>query len=244
LSKKIFVSHSTDDSKMIHILLEFLNNIGIENEDIFCTSIGNVLESGKNFVDQIKVNVQDSKVVIVLLTERFFLSYFCLTELGAAWALNQNILPIIVPPISPYTEYNRTPLIGIHALNMGSENFAEELFNDLVRKNAIDKDSTINRVIFNDFNIKIKKEIKILRKDSHGFYIARLLDHDTHPELGNVYRLNGLLEIECDSSIAAHWIVLGSLQLSSKKLQFELVEPIAQSEDNKLFMIKNFYELP
>ena len=84
MGKKVFISHATDDSKMISIIIEFLNSLGIENDDVFCTSISGALEGGKSFVTQIRKHVQGSKVVIFMLTERFFLSYFCLAELGAA----------------------------------------------------------------------------------------------------------------------------------------------------------------
>lgn len=263
--KTVFISHATVDGKMINILIEFLNNIGVENDDIFCTSISGALEGGKSFVEQIKENVQDSKVVIFLLTERFFLSYFCLAELGAAWALNQNILPVIVPPIST-TEYNNTPLIGVQALSMGSGNFASEFFNDLVRKNVVEanKAEGANR-LFDSFNSKIKAEINILRKDSRGFYVARLMENHARQAaqilnqspadqflFGNRYlikneilwRLNGLLEIEKDSSITEHWIAIKSVHLSSTKLLFSLGEQLEQSGHQKLYSIKNFYELP
>lgn len=269
MGKKVFISHATADRKMIGILIEFLQNIGINKDDIFCTSISGTLEGGRSFVKQIKDNVQGSKVVIFLLSERFFLSYFCLAELGAAWALNRNILPVIVPPIST-AEYNSTPLISIQALNMGSGNFAREFFNDLVRKTVIEGDNTNDKdkILF-DFNSKIKAETSILRKDSRGFYVARLVEQDTrqtqqvlptnqssfdqflfgrrnnsliHNE--TLWKLNGLLDIETDSSITEHWIAIRAIQLCSTKLQFELGESLEQHGNKKLFSTKNFYELP
>jgi len=267
LGKKVFVSHSVADKKMINNLIGFLNNIGIKDDDIFCTSISGTLEGGRSFVDQIRDNVLGSKVVIFLLTERFFLSYFCLAELGAAWALNPNILPIIVPSIS-IAEYNNTPLIGIQALNMNSENFATELFNDLVRKNVIVSNKKVDAKKFSDaFSAKIRTEIRILRQDSKGFYVARLLERydrkTARPLLINqspvsqfffgkykliqtetLWRLNGLLDIEKDSNITEHWIAVQALQLSSTKLQFQLGEMLERTENQKLFTINNFYELP
>ena len=269
MGKEVFISHATADGVMINILLEFLNNIGIENDDIFCTSISGSLAGGKSFVEQIRNNVNDSKAVIFLMTERFFLSSFCLAELGAAWAINQNILPIIVPPIST-AEYNSTPLIGVQAPSMGSDDFANIFFNDLVRLDLIKSNSLNNaKAIFNNFNLKIKNEMKILRTDSKGFYIARLLDNQNrqvHQPLPTnqsavdqmlfgrrnntliqndaLWRLNGLLDIETDSTITEHWISVRGVNLSSKKLLFEIGEPLEQVGNQKLFAIKIFYELP
>jgi hypothetical protein len=39
-------------------------------------------------------------VVIALLTPNYFESQFCLSELGAAWALSHKLLPLIVPPLA------------------------------------------------------------------------------------------------------------------------------------------------
>jgi len=269
MGKKVFISHATVDSELVAVVIEFLNNVGINSDDIFCTSISGALEGGRNFVEQIKDNVQDSRVVIFLLSERFFLSYFCLAELGAAWALNQNILPIIVPPIST-AEYNNTPLIGIQALSMGNVNFANELFNDLVRKNVIESSSVTDKSrILTELNAKIKAETSILRKDPKGFYVVRLTESHARQARQNIptiqspvdqflfgtrsntliqketlWRLNGLLDIELDSSITEHWIAVKAIQLSSTKLQFELGQLIEQSGSGKLFSIKSFYELP
>jgi len=267
MGKKVFISHSSVDDKLINIFIEFLNNVGISNDDIFCTSISGSLEGGKNFVKQIKDNVKGSKMVVFLMSERFFLSYFCLAELGAAWALNQNILPVIVPPIS-IAEYNNTPLIGIQALSLSNVNFASEFYGNLVKKNVIaDGDTLDKNKLFEEFNSEIKNEIKILRKDSRGFYVARLSDKEfrkaqyknrmpcqsllgvnlceyMHMETETLFRLNGLLDIETNPNIVEHWILIKGVQLSSDKLQFQLGELLEQKRSQKLFSITNFYELP
>jgi hypothetical protein len=264
MGKKVFISHATVDRKMIDILIKFLNNIGIDNVDIFCTSISGTLEGGIHFVKQIKDNVKGSKIVIFLLTERFFLSNFCLAELGAAWALNQKILPIIVPPIST-VEYNNTPLLGIQALNMGNKDFTNEFVNDLVRKDVIQDASTVAiQQAMKDFGLEINNELKILRKDSHGFYVARLSDSQLRQTkrpinqplvdqillgdrflFGNetLWKLNGLLEEETDSRITEHWVAVQDVKLSGTKLKFEIEKVVDQTANQKLFSIRQFFEL-
>ena len=270
MGKKVFISHATADCELVNILIQFLNNVGISNDDIFCTSISNTLEGGLSFVEQIKNSVQDSKIVIFLLTERFFLSCFCLAELGAAWALNQNILPIIVPPIST-KEYNDTPLIGVQALNIGNENFAKDFYNNLVKKEVVEAGSVVNEdKLFSDFGSQISNEIKMLRKDEKGFYVARLIDNHVRktqqvvpmvqPQIdqflfGNrnvtltenetLWRLNGLLDIETSSEITEHWIAIKTISLEkSARLQFTLGDQLGQEDNRRLFSIKQFYELP
>ena len=243
MGKKVFISHASADSELINILIKFLNNIGIINDDIFCTSVDGTLEGGKSFVQQIQDNVKGSKAVIFLLSERFFHSYFCLAELGAAWALNQNILPVIVPPIST-AEYNKTPLIGIQALNIGSANFASQFFNNLVQKSVLESsDLTDKNPLFNDFTTKIKKEMSILHRDSDGFYIARLSD-EYIMQTETTWKLNGILDIETDSSITENWILMHRMKLASSKIQFKVGEPLKQQGNQKLYSIKCFYILP
>jgi hypothetical protein len=265
MSKKVFISHSSVDSILIDIIIEFLNQLKISKDDIFCTKISGTLESGKDFVEQIKNNVLDSKVVIFLMSERFFLSYFCLAELGAVWALNQNILPIIVPPIST-AEYNNTPLIRVQALNMGNQDFAKDFYNDLLRKNAISVNQ-LNNIdeLLSNFNSRIKDEIKILRKDLKGFYIARLINKksckiphgkqircaDTggicnikSVQIETMWKLNGLLDIETDPNILEHWIDVGAINLLGTKIQFKLGDLVDKGKDYKVFKFAEIYPLP
>jgi len=269
MSKKIFISHATIDRHLVDILIKFLATIGIQKNDIFCTSVGSTLESGKNFIEQIKSNVQDSKVVLFLLSERFFSSCFCLAELGAAWALNQNVLPIIVPPIST-AEYNRTPLLGIQALNIGNADFVESFLNDLSRKGIIESaDTGVKKSkAMHEFNVSVKKELGILRKDASGFYVARLIDKKSHQEakakqmpchqLGIIsttcnytelqtttyWKLNGLLDEETDPNITEHWIYGGQVNLSGSRIQFELGDTLEQGKNYRIFSVKTYYELP
>ena len=149
---------------------------------------------------------------------------------------------------------------------MGSSNFASELFNDLVRKGVIETDKVVDADrLFKGFNSKIKTELGVLRSDSKGFYVARLVERQTRQFkrpikqpvvdqllLGNrflyqnetLYKLNGLLDVEVDSSITEHLVAVKTVQLSSTKLLFELGEPIEQQGTQRLYSIRSFYELP
>jgi len=269
MSKSIFISYATVDYHLVDILITFLGDVGIYKDDIFCTSVSGTLESGKDFVEQIKNNVQNSRIVLFLLSERYFSSYFCLAELGAAWALNQNILPIIVPPIST-EEYNKTPLIREQALNIGSDDFLENFLKDLARKGVIENSgiSFEKSSAVREFNAAVKKELGILRKDTSSFYMARLIEKKTRTELEHkrmtchqlvivktpcdytepkiitYWKLNGLLDVETDSNITEHWISVGQINLSSAKIKFALGDVIDKGKDYKVFSIKDFYELP
>lgn len=253
MSKKVFISHATVDRHLIDILIKLLSEFGITEDDIFCTSVSGTLECGKNFIEQIKNNVKDSKIVLFILSEHFFLSNFCLAELGAAWALNQNILPVIIPPIST-TEYNSTPLLGIQALDVLQRNFVENFLNDLVRKQVIENTNIENDKpkVIKEFNTAIKKELGLLRKDSRGFYVGRLVEkgiYRNYKYMGILYdnvicwKLNGLLDIETDPNITEHWIYGKNIGLTGK-VQFKIKNDFKESSKSRVFITETFHEFP
>ena len=97
----IFISHAVKDKPLVEALVEMLRlGTGISHERIFCCSLdGMDIPIGINFVEFIKREVQETTVVIALLSPQFMASKFCLLELGATWALNHNVIPLIVPPL-------------------------------------------------------------------------------------------------------------------------------------------------
>jgi len=99
--KEIFISHATKDKLLADALVDLLETaMEIPSSSIFCSSLDGLgVPSGKDFIQFIKEQIQQPKVVITLLTENYFASEFCLCELGATWAMSHNILPLLVPPI-------------------------------------------------------------------------------------------------------------------------------------------------
>ncbi|PHE94731.1 hypothetical protein COF76_23270 [Bacillus wiedmannii] len=96
-----FISHATNDSKLVNQFMKFLQlTLGVNRQSIYCTSTNGTksIGIGDNFIENIKAHVTDTKMVIFIFTPNYFKSNFCLAELGAAWVLNRNIYPIIIPP--------------------------------------------------------------------------------------------------------------------------------------------------
>lgn len=98
----IFLSHATADTKLAEKFLRFLvEAIGVREKEIFCSSVeGHGIPLGDDFNEYMKSNIQEPKLVILLMTPRYLESKFSLMELGAAWALSHITLPIVVPPIT------------------------------------------------------------------------------------------------------------------------------------------------
>jgi hypothetical protein len=101
-SKRIFISHAAKDNLLADALVDLLETgTSISSDDIFCSSLeGLDIPSGQNFITYIRDQIQQPDVVILLLTENYFASQFCLCELGAAWAMSHNALPLLVPPLA------------------------------------------------------------------------------------------------------------------------------------------------
>ncbi|MCQ1855992.1 TIR domain-containing protein [Neorhizobium galegae] len=105
----IFISHATADQPLAEMVVDLLADaIGVPETSIFCSSVpghGNPLtyDFNHNMLQQI----QNPKLVVLLMTPAYMDSAFCLMELGATWALQLKPLPIVVPPVS-FVEVTRT----------------------------------------------------------------------------------------------------------------------------------------
>ncbi|MBH0323399.1 toll/interleukin-1 receptor domain-containing protein [Bacillus cereus] len=109
---EFFISHATADRELVSEFVDFMEvALKVDRSKIYCTSgIGTkTIRTGTNFIEDIKKNVIGTKVVIFILTPNYFKSNFCLAELGAAWALNSDIYPILIPP-TPIEVLKSTPL--------------------------------------------------------------------------------------------------------------------------------------
>lgn len=101
MASEIFISHAVKDKLLAEEVVDLLQaGLNLDVSTIFCSSSpGLGIPSGVHFVDYIKGEIQAPKVVIALITPNYFESQFCLSELGAAWAMSHQLLPLIVPPL-------------------------------------------------------------------------------------------------------------------------------------------------
>ncbi|MCE5242903.1 MAG: TIR domain-containing protein [Desulfobacteraceae bacterium] len=101
MKKRIFISHAAKDKSLADLLLDFLQTgANISHDEVFCSSLeGLGIPHGKNFIEYIKLQLQAPEVVIAIVSRNYFISQFCLCELGATWAMSHNILPLLVPPL-------------------------------------------------------------------------------------------------------------------------------------------------
>ena len=99
--RKVFVSHAHKDAEYVEELIELLNRIGLTKKQIFCTSVkGYGVPLGANFLQEIKEQVGDDVLVLFVLSPNFYASPVCMAEMGAAWVLSKDHIPLVIPPFS------------------------------------------------------------------------------------------------------------------------------------------------
>ena len=137
---KFFISHSSKNRDLVALFVELLHSkLCVDESDIYCTSIQNQVKLGKNFIHDIRDNLKDAGIVFFIITEDYLSSVFCLMEMGAAWAYKDNIIPILVPPVT-FDTLAGTPLAPIQAYSLSDPNdIGTILYDNLIECNAIER---------------------------------------------------------------------------------------------------------
>ncbi len=99
-NKRIFISHCSKDKKVSDELVRLLQTgLDIARGSFFCSSLPSMIGNGFSFVSNIKDNLKDATIVVLLLSRNYFASQFCLEELGASLFFKDIVIPIVVPPV-------------------------------------------------------------------------------------------------------------------------------------------------
>lgn len=98
-ANKIFISHSSRDLAFVQPLVELLEHIGLNPENMFCSSIsGYNVPLDNNIYDYLKEQFQNYNLrVIFILSENYYGSPDSLNEMGAAWVLQHKYTSILLP---------------------------------------------------------------------------------------------------------------------------------------------------
>lgn len=100
---KIFISHSSKDKEVVDLFKNIILNagLGISDNDIAYTSAPETsVHTGGNIPQYIKDNIADSDFVFFMISDNYRQSEVCLNEMGAAWALDKNIKPLLLHNVS------------------------------------------------------------------------------------------------------------------------------------------------
>lgn len=143
-SKPIFISHAATDKAIADRVVDLLNTaMGIDvQKAVFCTSLeGMKIPPGKDFKDFVKDQIQEPQIVVLLISQNYFASQFCLAELGASWAMSHRIIPFLIPPVT--FDDMKAVLTGVHALRIEDAAEWNEAF--AVFREILKIDPNVNR---------------------------------------------------------------------------------------------------
>jgi hypothetical protein len=106
MNHKIFISHSSKDIEIIKGFTNKIlgNGLGFDidkrKQKIYCTSIENLgIKTGQDFRRNIKEHLLNANIVLLFLSENYKNSDICLNEMGASWAYEKTVFPLIIPPM-------------------------------------------------------------------------------------------------------------------------------------------------
>lgn len=99
LVPKLFISHSSKDVEYVKCFIELLENIGISEKQLFCSSLPEYgVPLNQDIYDYLKSQFENySLQVFFFLSDHYYESAACLNEMGAAWVLQASYYSILLP---------------------------------------------------------------------------------------------------------------------------------------------------
>ena len=99
LKPKIFISHSSADLKYVEPFVELLADIGMTNDNLFCSSVPDyAIPLNQDIYDYLASLFRKYKLyVIFALSDNYYSSSVCMNEMGAAWVLKNEYTSILLP---------------------------------------------------------------------------------------------------------------------------------------------------
>lgn len=153
--KKLFISHSSKDRKLVEEFIEFLQlGMGVKKADIFCTAYPEILATGRGFVEEIHKQMQECEMVLFIITEEYLQSAFCLAEMGAAWGMGKQCFPLLTVD---YRRLDGTPLLGIQMRKLSSIDDMSVLYDELHKCGILDEYQTA------EFNRRLSKFVESVK---------------------------------------------------------------------------------
>ena len=132
-SKKIFISHSSEDKDIINGFINMILKLGcgFKRDEIFCTLNHTAIRTGDDFRNEIIKNMKDCDFILCMISENFKRSEVCANEMGAIWAIEgKRILPFKFPNIS-FKEIGFLNVVKQSA-DITDKSKLDELYNELL----------------------------------------------------------------------------------------------------------------
>lgn len=161
---KLFISHATGDLTYVKYFIELLEDIGFDEDDLFCSSLREYgIPLNEDIYEYLKEQFKNNNLIVIfMLSDNYYRSVACLNEMGAAWILQSEYYTILLPgfnfkKIEGAINPNR---ISIKLDNDDLKSFLNDLKRNLCSKFSIKISDNKWERIRNNFVKKIAEELK------------------------------------------------------------------------------------
>lgn len=150
---RIFISHATKNSNIVLMFAEFLETVSSDIE-VFCSSEDGSIGIGKNFIQTIFDELNNSDLFVPIISREYYESKFCMIELGVAcsYLFNQYnkkgdeyIFPFALYPIQKGQALSGTPIANIQTGNISDEKDIHSFLEYLSSEKGVNIGTGINR---------------------------------------------------------------------------------------------------
>lgn len=103
VSKVIFISHASKDSGIVDEFIDSVLKLSchFSPKEIAYTSREDTgVRPGDKIDEYIRDNIKCARIVLLMISDNYRQSEVCLNEMGAAWALNKEIIQVLLPGTS------------------------------------------------------------------------------------------------------------------------------------------------
>lgn len=162
-SPRVFISHATDDKTYVAKLVTLLDGMGLNHTQIFCSSLpGYDIPIGMDIIDYLREQFNEYDLwVFFIHSPQYYTRPVCLNEMGAAWALKNKYISILLPG------FGFGEMTGV----VNSREIAIKLDND--KKEVQDKLNQLYTKLIADF--KLTKMADVLWEEKRNTFIDAIL---------------------------------------------------------------------
>lgn len=130
-TKRIFVSHSSRDQKLVSALVQLLRGaLELPKNAIRCSTLpGYKLPLGADIDEQIKWELGESEVFIAVLTPHSLKSQYVLFEIGARWGKGRSLGPLLARGTK--AKFLGGPISGFNSLRATNQDELLQFLGDI-----------------------------------------------------------------------------------------------------------------
>ena len=128
---EVFISHASQDARLAEALVVFLRDaLSLQRSEIRCTSVdGCRLPAGANTENQLRCEIVDATYFLALITPTTLKSPWVLIELGARWAVERPLMPLLAKGAT--AKNLQGPLVSFNALRCDKEPEMQQLVHEM-----------------------------------------------------------------------------------------------------------------